>query len=125
MPNATYQVTVKELPDQIVFCTKSNQEERIGRMVSAGRLAGLPAPVIQRAKQVMGQIEKHSKIAIGPVKECKFDVQISLFTNTKLGASVEELKLELKHCLHLLIIWPANDYTLLRSEKIAKCRDSF
>jgi len=26
-------VTVKELPEQIVFCTKSNQEERIGRMV--------------------------------------------------------------------------------------------
>jgi len=28
---ANYQVTVKELPEQIVFCTKSNQEERIGR----------------------------------------------------------------------------------------------
>jgi len=25
--------------------------------IEAGRLAGLPAPVIQRAKQVMGQIE--------------------------------------------------------------------
>jgi len=28
--------TVKELPEQIVFCTKSNQEERIGRMEEAG-----------------------------------------------------------------------------------------
>jgi DNA mismatch repair protein MutS len=28
-------------------------------------LAGLPKVVIQRARQVMGQIEKHSKIALG------------------------------------------------------------
>jgi DNA mismatch repair protein MutS len=33
--------------------------------IEAGRLAGLPASVIQRAKQVMGQIEKHSHIAVG------------------------------------------------------------
>ncbi|PSO57484.1 MAG: hypothetical protein BRC39_14875, partial [Cyanobacteria bacterium QH_7_48_89] len=33
--------------------------------IEAGRLAGLPAPVIGRAKQMMGQIEKHSKIALG------------------------------------------------------------
>jgi len=33
--------------------------------IEAGRLAGLPATVIKRAKQVMGQIEKHSKIALG------------------------------------------------------------
>jgi len=56
---------VKELPEQIVFCTKSNQEERIGRMVLklAGRFTGTGD---SRAKQVMGQIEKHSKIALGP-----------------------------------------------------------
>ena len=33
--------------------------------IEAGRLAGLTPIVINRAKQVMGQIEKHSKIAIG------------------------------------------------------------
>ncbi|WP_338038379.1 hypothetical protein [Neosynechococcus sphagnicola] len=33
--------------------------------IEAGRLAGLPASVIQRARQVMHQIEKHSKIAVG------------------------------------------------------------
>jgi DNA mismatch repair protein MutS len=33
--------------------------------IEAGRLAGLPTSVIDRAMQVMGQIEKHSKIAIG------------------------------------------------------------
>jgi DNA mismatch repair protein MutS len=63
---ANYQVTVKELPDQIIFLHQvqpGGADKSYG--IEAGRLAGLPAVVIQRAKQVMGQIEKHSKIAIG------------------------------------------------------------
>ncbi|MBV9388044.1 MAG: DNA mismatch repair protein MutS [Chroococcidiopsidaceae cyanobacterium CP_BM_ER_R8_30] len=67
LPNvANYQVTVKELPDQIVFLHQvhpGGADRSYG--IEAGRLAGLPATVIQRAKQVMGQIEKHSKIAMG------------------------------------------------------------
>src|SRR4028119_2329297 len=67
LPNvANYQVTVKELPEQIVFLHQvqpGGADRSYG--IEAGRLAGLPAPVIQRAKQVMGQIEKHSKIALG------------------------------------------------------------
>ncbi len=63
---ANYQVTVKEMPDQIVFLHKvqpGGADRSYG--IEAGRLAGLPPQVIKRAKQVMGQIEKHSKIAIG------------------------------------------------------------
>ena len=63
---ANYQVTVKELPDKIVFLHQvcpGGASKSYG--IEAGRLAGLPAPVIKRAKQVMGQIEKHSKIALG------------------------------------------------------------
>ena len=63
---ANYQVTVKELPDQIIFLHSvqpGGADKSYG--IEAGRLAGLPAVVIQRAKQVMGQIEQHSKIAIG------------------------------------------------------------
>jgi DNA mismatch repair protein MutS len=63
---ANYQVTVKELPDQIIFLHQvqpGGADKSYG--IEAGRLAGLPAVVIQRAKQVMRQIEKHSKIAIG------------------------------------------------------------
>ncbi|MCX7596968.1 MAG: DNA mismatch repair protein MutS, partial [Fischerella sp.] len=63
---ANYQVTVKELPDRIIFLHQvqpGGADKSYG--IEAGRLAGLPAVVIQRAKQVMGQIEKHSKIAIG------------------------------------------------------------
>ena len=67
LPNvANYQVVVKELPDQIIFLHKvqpGGADRSYG--IEAGRLAGLPASVIQRARQVMGQIEKHSKIAIG------------------------------------------------------------
>ncbi|MEH2151110.1 DNA mismatch repair protein MutS [Nostoc sp.] len=67
IPNvANYQVTVKELPDQIIFLHQvqpGGADKSYG--IEAGRLAGLPAVVIQRAKQVMGQIEKHSKIAMG------------------------------------------------------------
>ncbi|QLE58731.1 DNA mismatch repair protein MutS [Nostoc sp. TCL26-01] len=67
LPNvANYQVTVKELPDKIIFLHQvqpGGADKSYG--IEAGRLAGLPSVVIQRAKQVMGQIEKHSKIAIG------------------------------------------------------------
>ena len=71
LPNvANYQVTVKELPEQIIFLHQvqpGGADRSYG--IEAGRLAGLPAPVIQRAKQVMSQIEKHSKIAIGLRKQ--------------------------------------------------------
>ncbi len=63
---ANYQVTVKELPDQIIFLHSvkpGGADKSYG--IEAGRLAGLPPVVIKRAKQVMGQIEKHSKIAMG------------------------------------------------------------
>lgn len=67
LPNvANYQVTVKELPDQIIFLHQvqpGGADKSYG--IEAGRLAGLPAVVIKRAKQVMGQIEQHSKIAMG------------------------------------------------------------
>jgi DNA mismatch repair protein MutS len=67
LPNvANFQVTVKELPDQIVFLHRvqpGGADRSYG--IEAGRLAGLPPSVIVRAKQVMSQIEKHSKIAIG------------------------------------------------------------
>jgi DNA mismatch repair protein MutS len=63
---ANYQVVVKEMPDQIVFLHKvqpGGADKSYG--IEAARLAGLPSSVIQRARQVMGQIEKHSKIAVG------------------------------------------------------------
>ncbi len=67
LPNvANYQVTVKELPDKIIFLHQvqpGGASKSYG--IEAGRLAGLPASVISRAHQVMAQIEQHSKIAIG------------------------------------------------------------
>ncbi|MEM9216958.1 MAG: DNA mismatch repair protein MutS [Cyanobacteria bacterium P01_F01_bin.150] len=67
LPNvANYQVTVKEMPDQIIFLHQvqpGGADRSYG--IEAGRLAGLPTTVIQRAKQVMGQIEQHSHIAVG------------------------------------------------------------
>ncbi|MEG5058027.1 DNA mismatch repair protein MutS [Microcoleus sp. A2-C5] len=71
---ANYQVTVKELPDQIVFLHEvhpGGADKSYG--IEAGRLAGLPPSVIDRARQVMKQIEKHSKIAIGLRKGVKKD----------------------------------------------------
>ncbi len=69
---ANYQVTVKELPDKIVFLHQvqpGGADKSYG--IEAGRLAGLPDSVIHRARQVMQQIEKHSKIAIGLRKGIK------------------------------------------------------
>lgn len=63
---ANYQVTVKELENEIIFLHEvkaGGADKSYG--IEAGRLAGLPPVVIKRAKQVMSQIEKHSKIAIG------------------------------------------------------------
>ena len=67
LPNvANYQVTVKEMPDQIIFLHQvqpGGADKSYG--IEAGRLAGLPPSVISRARQVMSQIEQHSKIAVG------------------------------------------------------------
>jgi DNA mismatch repair protein MutS len=63
---ANYQVMVKEMTDKIIFLHQvipGGASKSYG--IEAGRLAGLPTSVIKRAKQVMGQIEKHSKIALG------------------------------------------------------------
>jgi DNA mismatch repair protein MutS len=63
---ANYQVTVKELPNEIIFLHQvkpGGASKSYG--IEAGRLAGLPGVVIDRARQVMGQIESHSKIAMG------------------------------------------------------------
>jgi DNA mismatch repair protein MutS len=63
---ANYQVTVKEMSEKIIFLhqvTPGGADKSYG--IEAGRLAGLPSSVIDRARQVMGQIEKHSKIALG------------------------------------------------------------
>ncbi|MFB2918664.1 DNA mismatch repair protein MutS [Aerosakkonema funiforme] len=71
---ANYQVTVKEMPDQIIFLHQvkpGGADKSYG--IEAGRLAGLPAVVINRAKQVMTQIEKHSKIAVGLRKGVESD----------------------------------------------------
>jgi DNA mismatch repair protein MutS len=70
---ANYQVTVKEMPDQIVFLHQvrpGGADRSYG--IEAGRLAGLPPTVIQRAREVMTQIEKHSKIAVGLRKGAQF-----------------------------------------------------
>jgi DNA mismatch repair protein MutS len=69
---ANYQVTVRELENKIVFLHQvkpGGADKSYG--IEAGRLAGLPSIVIKRAKQVMSQIEKHSKIAIGLRKGIK------------------------------------------------------
>ena len=69
---ANYQVTVKELENEIIFLHEvkaGGADKSYG--IEAGRLAGLPPVVIKRAKQVMSQIEKHSKIAIGLRKNIK------------------------------------------------------
>lgn len=63
---ANFQVTVKEMRDRIIFLHQvrpGGADRSYG--IEAGRLAGLPPSVIARAQQVMGQIEQHSKIALG------------------------------------------------------------
>ena len=67
LPNvANFQVTVKELEDEIIFLHQvqaGGADRSYG--IEVGRLAGLPASVISRAKQVLEQIAKNSHIATG------------------------------------------------------------
>ncbi len=54
------------MPNEIIFLHQvrpGGADRSYG--IEAGRLAGLPPSVIERAKQVMKEIEKHSKIALG------------------------------------------------------------
>ncbi|MEM9537528.1 MAG: DNA mismatch repair protein MutS, partial [Cyanobacteria bacterium P01_E01_bin.45] len=67
LPNvANYQVIVKEMDDDIIFLhqVKPGGASR-SYGIEVGRLAGLPSSVIDRARQVLKQVEKHSHIAVG------------------------------------------------------------
>ncbi len=67
LPNVSnFQVAVSELADGIVFLHQvkpGGADKSYG--IEVGRMAGLPAPVIARAQQVMAQVESHSRIAVG------------------------------------------------------------
>jgi DNA mismatch repair protein MutS len=67
LPNvANYQVTVKELEDEIIFLHQvqpGGADRSYG--IEVGRLAGLPPVVIQRAKELLVQIDRNSHIATG------------------------------------------------------------
>jgi DNA mismatch repair protein MutS len=63
---ANYQVTVKELEDEIIFLHQvqpGGADRSYG--IEVGRLAGLPPVVISRAKELLKQIDSHSRIATG------------------------------------------------------------
>jgi DNA mismatch repair protein MutS len=63
---ANFQVTVKELGDEIVFLHQvqlGGADRSYG--IEVGRLAGLPPAVIQRAKQILQRLDQHSKISLG------------------------------------------------------------
>ena len=67
LPNvANFQVTVKELGDEIVFLHQvqaGGADRSYG--IEVGRLAGLPSSVIQRAKHILQRIDQHSQISLG------------------------------------------------------------
>lgn len=63
---ANYHVVVKEFEEEVVFLHRveaGGADRSYG--IEVGRLAGLPPVVIQRAKEVMHQVEQHSQIAVG------------------------------------------------------------
>ncbi|MEO1131884.1 MAG: DNA mismatch repair protein MutS [Cyanobacteria bacterium J06639_1] len=67
LPNvANFHVEIKELDDDIVFLhhVKPGGSDR-SYGIEVGRLAGLPSSVIHRAREVLGQVSRHSHIAVG------------------------------------------------------------
>ncbi|MGQ9866119.1 MAG: DNA mismatch repair protein MutS [Pseudanabaenaceae cyanobacterium] len=67
LPNvANFQVAVKELPDEIVFLHQvqpGGADRSYG--IEVARLAGLPAAVIGRSRELLSTIAKNSRIATG------------------------------------------------------------
>lgn len=83
-----FQVAVQENEDGITFLhqvVSGGADKSYG--IEVARLAGLPSVVLQRAKDVLGDIERRSKIQSGLLKKAKADqaqtpeaqVQLSLF----------------------------------------------
>ncbi|PIQ28693.1 DNA mismatch repair protein MutS [bacterium (Candidatus Blackallbacteria) CG17_big_fil_post_rev_8_21_14_2_50_48_46] len=81
-----FQVSVQENADGIVFLHKvvpGGADRSYG--IEVARLAGLPAPVLERAKGLLQDIEKRSRIQSGLMKKARADapepdvVQLSLF----------------------------------------------
>ncbi|WP_287131073.1 DNA mismatch repair protein MutS [Candidatus Cyanaurora vandensis] len=63
---ANFQVAVKELAESIVFLHQvipGGADRSYG--IEVGRLAGLPPTVLQRARFILAQVERHSHIALG------------------------------------------------------------
>jgi DNA mismatch repair protein MutS len=67
LPNvANFQVVVKELESEIIFLHQvqaGGADRSYG--IEVGRMAGLPAGVIERARQILSQVEAHSQILLG------------------------------------------------------------
>ena len=67
LPNvANFQVIVEETGDRLVFLHQvrpGGASRSYG--IEAARLAGVPAPVVRRARQVLGRIEANSHVAVG------------------------------------------------------------
>jgi DNA mismatch repair protein MutS len=65
---ANFQVTVKELADEIIFLhqVKAGGADR-SYGIEVGRLAGLPPVVIKRARQILQTIDEHSQISFGSI----------------------------------------------------------
>ncbi|MGV3524722.1 MAG: DNA mismatch repair protein MutS [Candidatus Sericytochromatia bacterium] len=80
-----FQVSVQEKPDGITFLHKvvpGGADRSYG--IEVARLAGLPAPVLERAKVLLSDIERRSRIQSGLLKKAREQqdpeaVQLSLF----------------------------------------------
>lgn len=82
---ANYQVTVKELADEIIFLHQvqpGGADRSYG--IEVGRLAGLPPTVINRARELLKQIDRHSRIATGlrgSRQQSETSPQLDIFTD--------------------------------------------
>jgi DNA mismatch repair protein MutS len=67
LPNvANFQVLVEETGERLLFLHQvrpGGASRSYG--IEAARLAGVPAPVVRRARQVLGRIEANSHVAVG------------------------------------------------------------
>lgn len=84
-----YRVVVEETPDEVIFLRRvvpGGADRSYG--IEVARLAGLPGPVIDRARQVLGEIERRNRLSLS-LRQAALDEgsteisQLPLFSSLK------------------------------------------
>jgi DNA mismatch repair protein MutS len=88
-----YNVAVRESGDTVVFLHRlepGGTDQSYG--IHVGQLAGLPAAVVSRAREILGTLEGEHRVVPGPPAPAQDPGQLPLFGDARPDPMMEELK---------------------------------